>query len=139
MNFTQKLAAIWQNINVVQRAMLIAAVVGDHSYRRRCRLLAQLPDMKVLYSGLDPEEAGKITDKISERNIAYKLNNAGTTVYVPKEHVTQLRLDMAKEGLPVPARRATVFSMMKRSASAPLYKTSILNVPCRTNWPKVSR
>lgn len=100
MNFTQKLAAIWQNINVVQRAMLIAAVLAIVLIGGGVAYWAQLPDMKVLYSGLDPEEAGKITDKISERNIAYKLNNTGTTVYVPKEHVTQLRLDMAKEGLP---------------------------------------
>ncbi|MHC4551850.1 MAG: flagellar basal-body MS-ring/collar protein FliF [Planctomycetota bacterium] len=100
MNFTQKLTAIWQNINIVQRAMLIAAVLAIAVIGAGVAYWAQLPDMKVLYSGLAPEEAGKITDKVSERNIPYKLNNSGTTVYVPKEHVTQLRLDMAKDGLP---------------------------------------
>ena len=100
MNFTQKLTAIWQNIGVVQRGLLIAAVLAIVLIGGGIAYWAQLPDMKVLYSGLAPEEAGKITDKISERNIPYKLNNTGTTVYVPKEQVTQLRLDMAKEGLP---------------------------------------
>lgn len=100
MNFTQKIAAIWQNIGVVQRGMLAAAVLAVFLVGGLVAYWAQIPDMKVLYSGLDAGEAGKITDKISEQNIPYKLNNAGTTVYVPAEHVTQLRLDMAKEGLP---------------------------------------
>jgi flagellar M-ring protein FliF len=62
---------------------------------------AQRPDMQLLYRGLSPEEAAKITDKISEKNITYELREGGTTIFVPKEHVYQLRLDMAKEGLPI--------------------------------------
>ncbi len=100
MNFTQKIGAIWQNLGVVQRGLLAAAVLAIVLVGGGIAYWAQMPDMKVLYSGLDVEEAGKITDKINERNIPYKLNNAGTTIYVPKEQVTQLRLDMAKEGLP---------------------------------------
>jgi flagellar M-ring protein FliF len=55
--------------------------------------------MGVLYASLDTEEAAKIAEKISERGIAYKLANGGTTIYAPKEKIAQLRLDMAKEGL----------------------------------------
>ncbi|MHC4539119.1 MAG: flagellar basal-body MS-ring/collar protein FliF, partial [Planctomycetota bacterium] len=49
---------------------------------------------------LAPEEAAQITEKISEKGIAYQLRSGGTSIYVPKENVYQLRLDMAKEGLP---------------------------------------
>lgn len=56
--------------------------------------------MRMLYLELLPEEASKITEKIAERGIAYELRSGGTSVYVPKKHVYQLRLDMAKEGLP---------------------------------------
>jgi flagellar M-ring protein FliF len=53
----------------------------------------------MLYQQLSPEEASKITEKISEKDIVYELRNGGTSIFVPKEKVYQLRLDMAKEGL----------------------------------------
>ena len=56
--------------------------------------------MRLLYKGLSPEQAAKIVDKISEANVAYELKAGGTSIYVPEEQVYQLRLDMAKEGLP---------------------------------------
>ncbi len=54
----------------------------------------------MLYQDLAPAEASKITEKISSKGITYELRDGGTTVYVPREHVYQLRLDLAKEGLP---------------------------------------
>ena len=101
MSFFQKIGAVWQRISLVQRALLVAvvltfAIVGGllvHWIRR--------PDMRMLYQQLAPEEASKITEKISEKGIAYELRNGGTSIFVPKEQVYQLRLDMAKEGLPV--------------------------------------
>jgi len=56
--------------------------------------------MGMLYKDLFPEEAAEITEKINEQGVAYELHNGGTSIYVPKEKVYQLRLDMAKEGLP---------------------------------------
>jgi flagellar M-ring protein FliF len=61
---------------------------------------ARTPDMRMLYQDLPAAEASKITEKISAKGIAYELRDGGTTVYVPKEQVYQLRLDLAKEGLP---------------------------------------
>ena len=95
MSFLQKISTIWQNISVVQRALLFSIILAVVLVAGLFSYWAQMPDMRVLYSGLAPEEASKITDKITERGIDYKLNNSGTTVYVPKQYVTQLRLDMA--------------------------------------------
>ncbi len=100
MSFFQKIGTIWQHISIVQKALLISTVLAVGMVGGLFAYWAQIPDMKVLYSGLDPEEASKITDKISEKGIPYKLNNSGTTVYAPKQHITQLRLDMARAGLP---------------------------------------
>jgi flagellar M-ring protein FliF len=57
--------------------------------------------MRLLYQDLSPDEASKITEKIKEQGIAYELRNGGTSIYAPEEHIYQLRLDMAKDGLPV--------------------------------------
>jgi flagellar M-ring protein FliF len=100
MNFLQKIRAIWQKISLVQRALLIAIVLTFVIVGGLLAHWARRPDWGILYSNLDPEEAGKITDKIAEKDIAYKLRNGGRNIYVQKEKIPQLRLDMAKEGLP---------------------------------------
>lgn len=101
MNVLEKIQAIWQNISLVQRALLAAVgltlvIIGGLVIH-----WARKPDMQVLYREVSPEEASKITEKLSEKSIAYELDNGGTTIRVPREKVYQLRLDMAREGLPM--------------------------------------
>jgi len=100
MDFLQKINAIWQNVSLVQRALLTAIALTFIIAGFLLTRWVSRPDMGVLYSSLEPEDAGKIAEKISEKNIAYELRNGGTTIYVPKQEISQLRLDMAKEGLP---------------------------------------
>ncbi len=100
MNFFQKLNAVWQKVGLVQRVLLISIFLAFVAIGVLLTNWARRPDMRMLYQQLSPEEASKITEKISEKSIAYELRNGGTTIYVPKEKVYQLRLDMAKEGLP---------------------------------------
>ncbi|MHC4115225.1 MAG: flagellar basal-body MS-ring/collar protein FliF [Planctomycetota bacterium] len=99
MDFFQKIAVVWQNVSVVQRALLLAIALTFIIVGGLLARWARKPDMGVLYASLDTEEAAKIAEKISEKGIAYKLANGGTTIYAPKENIAQLRLDMAKEGL----------------------------------------
>ncbi len=100
MNFLQKIIAVWQKINVVQRALLIAIILAMGTIGMLLTHWAKLPDMQILYADLSPEEAAKITDKISEKGIAYELRNGGKSVYAPSEKIYQLRIDLAKDGLP---------------------------------------
>ncbi len=101
MNFFQKISVIWQKIGLVQRALLIGLLLTFVAAGVLLTYWARRPDMKMLYQEIAPEEAAKITEKISEKGIVYELRNGGTSIYVPKEKVYQLRLDMAKEGLPL--------------------------------------
>ena len=92
--------AIWQKTTLMQRAMLLAVVIACCISGALLTKWARTPNMRLLYQQLSPEEASKITEKIAEKNIAYELRG-GTSIYVPEESVYQLRLDMAKDGLPV--------------------------------------
>jgi flagellar M-ring protein FliF len=100
MGFVQKIRAVWENVSLVQRALLVAIVLTFVIVSGLLIHWARRPDMRMLYQELAPEEASQITEKIGEKGIAYELRNGGTSIYVPKEKVYQLRLDMAKEGLP---------------------------------------
>ena len=100
MGFLHRIRAIWDKIGLVQRALLVAIIVMCLIVGGLLVHWAQRPDMRLLYQDIAPEEAAQITEKIGEKSIAYELRNGGTSIYVPKESVYQLRLDMAKEGLP---------------------------------------
>ncbi len=100
MSFFQNIVAIWQKVSLIQRALLIAVVLTFIIVGVLLTHWARRPDMRMLYQELAPEEAAKITEKISEKGIPYELRNGGTSIYAPKENIYQLRLDMAKEGLP---------------------------------------
>lgn len=100
MDVLQKILLIWRKVSLVQRALLAAVVVASVLVGSLLVHWARRPDMRMLYQDLSPAEASKITDKISEKQIAYELRDGGTTIHVPAQHVYQLRLDLAKEGLP---------------------------------------
>ena len=100
MNFLQKIVAVWQKINVVQRALLMAIILAMGAIGMLMTHWAKMPDMQMLYADLSPEDAAKVTDKISEKGITYELRNGGKSIYAPREKIYQLRIDLAKDGLP---------------------------------------
>ena len=73
MGFLQKIMVIWQKIGMVQRALLSAVILTLIIIGVLLTHWARKPDMRMLYQELAPEEAGKITEKISDKGIAYEL------------------------------------------------------------------
>ena len=65
MNFLEKIKAIWQNVNLVQRTLLITILLTFVIIAALLIRWASRPDMRLLYQDLNPEEASKITEKIS--------------------------------------------------------------------------
>jgi len=100
MSFLQKVIAVWRKVSLIQRALLTAVALTFAIVSVLVVYWSRRPEMRLLYQDLSPEEASKITEKISEKGIPYQLRSGGTAIYVPKEKVYQLRLDMAREGLP---------------------------------------
>ncbi|MHC4757261.1 MAG: flagellar basal-body MS-ring/collar protein FliF [Planctomycetota bacterium] len=100
MGFFQRLALTWQKIGLVHRALLLAVLLTFGLVGGLLFHWARKPDMRLLYHSLSRDEASQIAEKISSKGVQYKLEDGGTTIYVPDDQVYQLRLDMAKEGLP---------------------------------------
>ncbi|MCP3899718.1 MAG: flagellar M-ring protein FliF, partial [Desulfobacteraceae bacterium] len=55
---------------------------------------------KVAYKSLSKADAAEIVFKLKESNTAYRLEGGGTTILVPEKEVYDVRLTMAKEGIP---------------------------------------
>ena len=54
----------------------------------------------VLYSNLPGEEAGEVTEKLTEMGIDYQLSDGGKTIKVPSDKVYQTRISLASLGMP---------------------------------------
>ncbi|MBF0308860.1 MAG: flagellar M-ring protein FliF [Magnetococcales bacterium] len=62
--------------------------------------LATRPAYKVLFSGLPEEEAARVVEELTKKNIPHELTAGGGTIKVPGDRVYNLRLEMATMGLP---------------------------------------
>jgi flagellar M-ring protein FliF len=52
-----------------------------------------------LFTGLEPQSAGQVVDKLQDMGIQYKLTDQGTTILVPAEQVYDLRIELASTGV----------------------------------------
>ena len=96
----QNFQQVWQRMGLIQRVLLLGVLLGCIGAVALLVGWARKPDMSLLYSGLTPEEASKIVEKINEEDIPHELADGGTTIKVPVDKVYSLRLMMASHGLP---------------------------------------
>lgn len=57
-------------------------------------------DYQVLFSGLDPEDAGAVVQALQERGTPYRLEENGTAILVPQDQVFETRITLATSGMP---------------------------------------
>ncbi len=58
------------------------------------------PQMAPLYSGLNFDDSAAIVSELQTLNIEYELRAEGETILVNRNEITQIRMDLAKSGLP---------------------------------------
>jgi flagellar M-ring protein FliF len=58
------------------------------------------PPKAILFSGLAPRDAAQVTAKLDALNEKYEAKGDGSTILVPSEDVTKLRMQLASENLP---------------------------------------
>ncbi len=92
------------NLSLTQRITIavvaLAAVIGIYAlvhYQKE-------GDFKPLFTGVAPEDAAAIVQKLRESGVEYRLPEGGGSVLVPSAHLAELRLNMAAAGLPKTGR-----------------------------------
>ncbi|MBV8867000.1 MAG: flagellar M-ring protein FliF [Acidobacteriaceae bacterium] len=95
-----QLQKIFRALSVAQRAgiagavlLLIAGITSFVHWRRES-------DFRPLFTGMPPEDAASIVQKLKESGVEHRLSDNGTSVLVPAARVDDLRLEMAGAGLP---------------------------------------
>jgi flagellar M-ring protein FliF len=82
---------------VIAAIAVVGAVMGLSRWQRES-------GMRPLYTGLAPEDASAIVQKLREAGVDYKISSNGTELFAPEDRVPELRLQMAGSGLPKTGR-----------------------------------
>ena len=96
----ERFRSIWDNLTNVQRGMIAGGAVLVLALVLYLVIGAQGPDYATLYTGLDEADAASVVDELKALSIDYRLAQGGTAVQVPERQVYDVRLEMAKKGLP---------------------------------------
>ncbi len=74
--------------------LMIAVSMGVFVY------VTNQEDYRVLFSNLSGSDAATILTRVKEKKIAYQISPAGDVISVPSDKVSELRLELAAEGIP---------------------------------------
>ncbi len=87
----------WRGLEKGQKLRIIIAVILSLLLVTSFVVYTSRPQMGILYSNLGQADAGVIISRLKEMNVNTKID--GTTIYVPKEQIDELRAQLAVEGL----------------------------------------
>ncbi len=91
---------MFSKFSINQRMIILVALAGSVAGLVALALWVQQPDMQVLFTNLNGEDAAAIIDKLKETKVPYETTGGGSTVMVPSAQVHDLRLQLASQGLP---------------------------------------
>ena len=101
MNFGELLVRFrerWQGLSRLQKVIVVSvAVVLLLSLVFIGQRLFSTP-YAPLFTGLDPKEAGKITEELKKEKIPYQVSDQGKTIEVPEAIVYETRISLASAG-----------------------------------------
>jgi flagellar M-ring protein FliF len=97
--FLKQLKDIWGRLKPGQRLTLAGAGAATIALIGALIYYGSQPEYGVLFSDLKPADAQTIVEKLKSSNVKYQLSNGGTTLSVPQERISELRLEMASSGV----------------------------------------
>lgn len=95
---------IWARFNTMQKVILVSVFsitfIGLVASVAISSISGKDESNSTLFANMNIEEAGKITEYLKENKLPYALENDGRTITVPKEKVAEIRMELARNGLP---------------------------------------
>lgn len=91
---------LWNSLGRRQQIALVVLMVGMVAVLVVFAIWAGQPEYATAYTNLSEQDAAAIVQQLQKQQIPYQLTGDGTTIRVPSNRVYQVRLDMARQGLP---------------------------------------
>jgi flagellar M-ring protein FliF len=102
-----QVTAIWKKLSLQQKIVTSALIfftifslIGLLVWAQNGGRKVSDSGYKILYSDLELDEAGAVTEQLQKSNYPYKLENGGRTITVPAKQLYEARIALAREGLP---------------------------------------
>ena len=95
-----QLVELWKSLSTAKRLALVFVTSSVLLAVLGLVFLGSRESFAVLYRDLPQDDAGKIVEKLEALKVPYRVEQSGGAVLVPEEKVHQLRLELAKSGLP---------------------------------------
>lgn len=116
--FAQQFLQVWRRQSPIRRVAFSSAGALFLVLMIWIGFWASTTNYAVLFSGLQPEDAAGITQKLDADRIPYELSNSGTTILVPADRVWKTRMSLSVAGLPQGAGKGfELFDQMSMGAT----------------------
>lgn len=93
------LAEFFRTLGAPRLAAMATVAVITIGFFAFLTMRLSTPQMSLLFSGLDLADSSQIVQNLEGQNIPYELVGDGSTILVPADQVSRLRMDMAAQGL----------------------------------------
>jgi flagellar M-ring protein FliF len=94
----EQMLETWHRLDPRRRIILAGAAVLTVVAVLSLAQMATRPGMALLYSGLDPAAAGEVVGALEQMNVPAEVR--GNAIYVAEDERDQVRLALARDGLP---------------------------------------
>ncbi len=96
----EKIITIFQELSMPRKITLGIAIIVVVAGFTTMFVWANKTTFKAAYTQLSKDDAALVVAQLKESNTPYKITGDGTTIMVPEDIVYDVRLSMAKEGIP---------------------------------------
>jgi len=95
-----QLVNLWGQMSLLKRVTLGVLVLIIFSGLIVIYSRAHKVEFVTLYSGLEADVAGTVIEKLKSSKVPYKISEGGKVILVPSDEAEEVRLQLAREGLP---------------------------------------
>jgi len=100
----ERVLAWWKSLPPEQQRKLALSAAGAFVLLAAFTYGMTRTEYERLYTGLTEAEAGAVVERLEELDIPYRLERNGTTILAPSKRIDDIRLLLAKEGMPQSGR-----------------------------------
>lgn len=98
--FIAELKKIFQDLSLAQRLVMGTAMLGLLVLMGCIFIWSSKVDMQMLYGRLGPKDMSEVVNTLEQMNVTYKIEGAGSSIFVPADKVYALRMQLAGQGIP---------------------------------------
>ena len=93
--FTESFRSFFEPLSTAQKSIFALLVVGLLIFVGTMFYMTLRPDYALLFGSLPAESANDIVEELEERNVSYRVEDGGRSIFVHRENVDELRMKLA--------------------------------------------